>query len=109
MRHVVKVLRQVALVAPRAHRMSSQPNTSKITACQRGAFILFEGGDRCGKTTQSQSLVDHLQASGVCNGRESLTFLAKQHVLQGDQLQAEFCRSRLNYGSFLIGKQARGA
>ncbi|KAL0024368.1 hypothetical protein WJX79_005053 [Trebouxia sp. C0005] len=65
MRHVIKVLRQIALVAPKAHRMSSQPNTSKTTACQRGAFILFEGGDRCGKTTQSQSLVNHLQASGV--------------------------------------------
>ncbi len=109
MRHVINVLRQVALVAPKAHRMSSQSNNSKITACQRGAFILFEGGDRCGKTTQSQSLVDHLKASGVCNGLEWYTFLAKPQVLQGDQLQAGFCRSRLTYGSFLIGKQARGA
>ena len=70
MRHVNKVLRQVALVAPKAHRMTSQPNTSKVTACQRGAFILFEGGDRCGKTTQSQILIDHLKASGVRSGRE---------------------------------------
>lgn len=33
---------------------------------QRGAFILFEGVDRCGKTTQSRRLVEHLQAVGVC-------------------------------------------
>ena len=32
---------------------------------QRGAFILFEGVDRCGKTTQSRRLVEHLQAAGV--------------------------------------------
>ena len=65
MRYVVGVWRQVALLAPRAHKMSSHLGSPKITPCQRGAFILFEGGDRCGKTTQSQSLVDHLQASGV--------------------------------------------
>jgi len=109
MRHVIKGLRQVALVAPKAHRMSSQPSTSKITACQRGAFILFEGGDRCGKTTQSESLVDHLKTSGVRSGRECCTLFAKQQVLQRDQLQAGFCRSRLNYGSSLTGKQAPGA
>jgi len=109
MRHVTKGLRQVALVAPKAHRMSSQPNTSKITACQRGAFILFEGGDRCGKTTQSESLVDHLKASGVRHGRECYLLFATHQILRGDQLQAGFCRSRLNYGSFLIGKQAPGA
>ena len=32
---------------------------------RRGAFILFEGVDRCGKTTQSRRLVAHLQAVGV--------------------------------------------
>ena len=31
----------------------------------RGAFILFEGVDRCGKTTQSTRLVETLKASGV--------------------------------------------
>lgn len=31
----------------------------------RGAFILFEGVDRCGKTTQSQRLVQHLKNKGV--------------------------------------------
>lgn len=65
MRHAAQVLRQVAFLAPKAPRMSSHAESSKINAAQRGAFILFEGGDRCGKTTQSQSLVDHLQASGV--------------------------------------------
>ena len=31
----------------------------------RGAFIVFEGVDRCGKSTQSRLLVDHLKGSGV--------------------------------------------
>ncbi len=34
-------------------------------AGRRGAFILFEGVDRCGKTTQSRRLVAHLRALGV--------------------------------------------
>ena len=34
-------------------------------AAARGAFILFEGVDRCGKTTQSTKLVESLKASGV--------------------------------------------
>lgn len=31
----------------------------------RGAFIVFEGADRAGKSTQCQMLVEHLQAQGV--------------------------------------------
>jgi dTMP kinase len=31
----------------------------------RGAFILFEGVDRCGKTTQSTRLVETLKAAGI--------------------------------------------
>ncbi|KAL3155999.1 hypothetical protein ABBQ32_012988 [Trebouxia sp. C0010 RCD-2024] len=65
MRHAAQAWRQVAYLAPKACRMSSRSESPRISAAQRGAFILFEGGDRCGKTTQSQSLVDHLQASGV--------------------------------------------
>ena len=34
-------------------------------AAARGAFILFEGVDRCGKTTQSTKLVEPLKAAGV--------------------------------------------
>lgn len=30
----------------------------------RGAFILFEGVDRCGKTTQANLLVDNLKQAG---------------------------------------------
>lgn len=29
----------------------------------QGLFVVFEGGDRCGKTTQLQLLVDHLQSN----------------------------------------------
>ncbi|KAJ3045515.1 hypothetical protein HDV00_009170 [Rhizophlyctis rosea] len=32
---------------------------------KRGAFIVFEGGDRSGKSTQSQRLVEELNAAGV--------------------------------------------
>lgn len=31
----------------------------------RGAFIVLEGADRAGKSTQCQLLVDHLKARGV--------------------------------------------
>jgi hypothetical protein len=34
------------------------------TAAGRGAFILFEGVDRCGKTTQANKLVEALCAAG---------------------------------------------
>jgi hypothetical protein len=33
-------------------------------AGRRGAFVLFEGVDRCGKTTQATKLVEALNASG---------------------------------------------
>lgn len=33
---------------------------SSLSMSTRGAFILFEGIDRCGKTTQSGLLVNHL-------------------------------------------------
>ena len=33
----------------------------------RGAFILFEGVDRCGKTTQASKLVESLNQSGVAS------------------------------------------
>lgn len=32
----------------------------------RGAFILFEGVDRCGKSTQTAKLAASLQKQGVC-------------------------------------------
>ncbi len=34
-------------------------------SCARGALIVFEGGDRCGKTTQCSKLVEHLNSNGV--------------------------------------------
>ena len=44
--------------------MAANGNASS-THRPRGAFILFEGGDRCGKTTQSENLVKHLSSRGV--------------------------------------------
>ena len=40
--------------------MAAQPQPQP-----RGAFIVFEGADRAGKSTQCQMLVEHLQAAGV--------------------------------------------
>ena len=34
-------------------------------AMSRGAFVLFEGVDRCGKTTQATKLVESLNNSNV--------------------------------------------
>ena len=31
----------------------------------RGAFILFEGGDRCGKSTQTERILNHLNENGL--------------------------------------------
>eukprot|EP00954_Amorphochlora_amoebiformis_P021882 1349283-Amorphochlora_amoeboformis.AAC.1 len=36
-----------------------------MNVAKRGAFILFEGIDRCGKTTQSKLLVETLKKNGV--------------------------------------------
>lgn len=41
----------------------SRPSRDRMSS-RRGAFILFEGVDRCGKTTQARKLVDALNASG---------------------------------------------
>jgi dTMP kinase len=38
--------------------------THPVHTMKRGAFILFEGVDRCGKTTQARRLVDSLTARG---------------------------------------------
>lgn len=32
---------------------------------RRGSFILFEGIDRCGKTTQAAGLLEHLRSAGI--------------------------------------------
>jgi thymidylate kinase len=38
---------------------------------KRGAFILFEGCDRCGKTTQVAQLVDALNSVGIKTRRQA--------------------------------------
>lgn len=40
-------------------------SSSTMSTASRGAFVLLEGGDRCGKTTQCARLVSHLMAKGV--------------------------------------------
>ena len=42
--------------------MITNPITNSNTTPKRGAFILLEGVDRCGKTTQVSLLVKHLMS-----------------------------------------------
>jgi dTMP kinase len=44
---------------------------SAMTSTQRGALILFEGIDRCGKTTQTARLAEYIASKGKC---ESIRF-----------------------------------
>ena len=75
-----------------AHRRLVRPSFRRMAggaghAGGRGAFILFEGVDRCGKTTQSRRLVDYLTAKGVGT--------APQHTSTGlDQRQCADCAHR---------------
>jgi len=52
-------------IAPRSLRQNTAPIMTIADSQPRGAFIVFEGADRAGKTTQCQMLVEHLQAQGV--------------------------------------------
>lgn len=56
-----KVVRPAPLLHPRRALVSSMASATQ----PRGAFIVFEGADRAGKSTQCQQLVAHLNASGV--------------------------------------------
>ena len=51
----------------RGRERYSELDDAKMAAksLSRGAFILFEGVDRCGKTTQASKLVDSLNQSGI--------------------------------------------
>ncbi len=56
----------------------------------RGAFILLEGVDRCGKSTQATRLVEHLTASGV---RQEGSFVIVSSFLYTDQVAQLACLS----------------
>lgn len=45
--------------------MPTTVSTTTTTTAKRGAFIVFEGVDRCGKTTQTSLLVKHLLQLGL--------------------------------------------
>lgn len=49
--------------AARAGALATMSAAGKVAA--RGAFVLFEGADRCGKSTQATRLVRALEARGV--------------------------------------------
>ena len=55
----------VDTAAGRAAGELDRPVAMAASKAARGAFILFEGVDRCGKTTQSTLLVETLKRAGV--------------------------------------------
>jgi len=61
--------------------------SATATKVRRGAFIVFEGLDRSGKSTQVQRLVDSLNKDGVaavsCRFPGKLTFAVDQNLSDG--------------------------
>lgn len=57
--------------------------------CNRGAFIVLEGVDRCGKSTQSRLLVDSL--SRVSNNVERVVFPGRDRVFVSIATLNESC------------------
>ena len=51
---------------PRTHRTLASSPRAVMAENGRGAFVLFEGVDKSGKTTQCRGLVDHLNSDKVC-------------------------------------------
>lgn len=54
----------LAAGVPRAKSVMASTNEERAETQKRGAFILFEGVDRCGKTTQANLLVESLKKAG---------------------------------------------
>lgn len=48
---------------------------TSVSMTQRGSFILFEGIDRCGKTTQCQLLTDRLNAGIAVDSAKKAEFI----------------------------------
>ncbi len=73
-------------------RACSNQNTKMQGSRTRGAFILFEGIDRSGKTTQCSKLVEHLQKSRVrLSSSSSSSWLHTAITLHDLCMQQEKC------------------
>lgn len=60
----------LSLVTP----STSMSTFSTVAATKRGAFILFEGIDRCGKSSQAAMLSKYLTDSSACKSNELIRF-----------------------------------
>lgn len=58
------LLRRTLSTAPTTRMVNGAEDQSLGKMTERGAFILFEGVDRCGKTTQANLLVENLTKAG---------------------------------------------
>ncbi|WIA12179.1 hypothetical protein OEZ85_012250 [Tetradesmus obliquus] len=66
----------------------------------RGAFILFEGVDRCGKSTQTSLLAKALQSKGVAV--ESWNFPDRKNTVTGHAINDDALLRALHSGTSLV-------
>jgi len=88
---------------------------------KRGTFILFEGIDRCGKTTQSKRLVDYLNSKGhkavhyrfpdrsTEMGKMIDAYLSKKADLDDRAIHLLFSANRWERSAFLRNTLASGS
>ncbi|KAL6751258.1 P-loop containing nucleoside triphosphate hydrolase protein [Haematococcus lacustris] len=86
----------------------------------RGAFIVFEGTDRCGKTTQVQKLLEHLGQAGVSaemvrfpdrslpSGQIINQYLAKEIEMDDKEVHQLFSKNRWERRQEMLSKLRAG-
>ncbi|KAF5842354.1 thymidylate kinase-domain-containing protein [Dunaliella salina] len=86
----------------------------------RGAFIVFEGVDRCGKTTQCNKLMEHLKAKDLSaelwrfpdrsteSGKRINAYLAKEVEMSDEEVHLLFAQNRWEKRQTLLDKLAAG-
>ena len=98
---------------------TSSLTMSALTANKRGAFILFEGIDRCGKTTQTKHLVDYMKSKTEtelirfpnresCIGQLINSYLASTSNMNDNTIHLLFSANRWEQSSDMESKLLSG-